>query len=86
MIDPCLNTNLTICCICFCKTIINISTKCLERNVDKVWIKIFPHKPVTKTPAETRMGKGKGALEYWVAVVKPGRVMFELLQDHIHRK
>ena len=44
----------------------------------KVWIKIFPDKPVTKTPAETRMGKGKGALEYWVAVVKPGRVMFEL--------
>jgi large subunit ribosomal protein L16 len=44
----------------------------------KVWIKIFPDKPVTATPAETRMGKGKGALEYWVAVVKPGRVMFEL--------
>ena len=40
--------------------------------------KIFPDKPVTKTPAETRMGKGKGALEYWVAVVKPGRVMFEI--------
>ena len=44
----------------------------------KVWIKIFPDKPVTKTPAETRMGKGKGAPEYWVAVVKPGRVMFEI--------
>ena len=44
----------------------------------KVWIKIFPDKPVTATPAETRMGKGKGALEYWVAVVKPGRVMFEI--------
>ena len=44
----------------------------------KVWIKIFPDKPITKTPAETRMGKGKGALEYWVAVVKPGRVMFEI--------
>ena len=44
----------------------------------KVWIKIFPDKPVTKTPAETRMGKGKGNLEYWVAVVKPGRVMFEI--------
>ncbi len=42
----------------------------------KVWIKIFPDKPVTKTPAETRMGKGKGALEYWVAVVKPGRGFF----------
>ena len=44
----------------------------------KVWIKIFPDKPITKKPAETRMGKGKGAPEYWVAVVKPGRVMFEL--------
>jgi large subunit ribosomal protein L16 len=44
----------------------------------QVWIKIFPHKPVTKKPAETRMGKGKGAPEYWVAVVKPGRVMFEI--------
>ena len=44
----------------------------------KVWIKIFPDKPVTATPAETRMGKGKGAREYWVAVVKPGRVMFEI--------
>ena len=44
----------------------------------KVWIKIFPHKPVTKKPAETRMGSGKGSPEYWVAVVKPGRVMFEI--------
>ena len=44
----------------------------------KVWIKIFPDKPVTKKPAETRMGKGKGAPEYWVAVVKPGRVLFEI--------
>ena len=44
----------------------------------KVWIKIFPDKPVTHKPLETRMGKGKGALEYWVAVVKPGRVMFEV--------
>ena len=44
----------------------------------KVWIKIFPDKPVTAKPAETRMGSGKGTLEYWVAVVKPGRVMFEL--------
>ena len=43
-----------------------------------VWIKIFPDKPVTKKPAETRMGKGKGSPEYWVAVVKPGRVMFEI--------
>ena len=44
----------------------------------KVWIKIFPDKPVTKKPAETRMGSGKGAPEYWVAVVKPGRVLFEM--------
>ena len=44
----------------------------------KFWIKSSPEKPVTATPAETRMGKGKGALEYWVAVVKPGRVMFEI--------
>ena len=44
----------------------------------KVWIQIFPHKPVTRKPAETRMGSGKGAPEYWVAVVKPGRVMFEI--------
>ena len=44
----------------------------------KVWIKIFPDKPITKKPAETRMGKGKGAVEYWVAAVKPGRVMFEM--------
>ncbi|MEI6602475.1 MAG: 50S ribosomal protein L16 [Clostridia bacterium] len=44
----------------------------------KVWIKIFPDKPVTKKPAETRMGSGKGSPEYWVAVVKPGRVMFEI--------
>src|SRR5579864_1394681 len=44
----------------------------------KVWIRIFPHKPVTKKPAETRMGSGKGNPEHWVAVVKPGRIMFEL--------
>ncbi len=44
----------------------------------KVWIKIFPHKSVTKKPAETRMGAGKGSPEYWVAVVKPGRVLYEL--------
>lgn len=44
----------------------------------KLWIRLFPDKPVTKKPAETRMGKGKGAPEYWVAVVKPGRVMFEI--------
>ncbi len=45
----------------------------------KLWIRIFPDKPVTKKPAETRMGKGKGAPEFWVAVVKPGRIMFELV-------
>ncbi len=44
----------------------------------KVWIRVFPDKPVTQKPAETRMGKGKGSPEYWVAVVKPGRVIFEL--------
>ena len=44
----------------------------------KVWIRIFPDKPVTKKPAETRMGSGKGAPEFWVAVVKPGRIMFEV--------
>ena len=44
----------------------------------KVWIKIFPHKPVTKKPAATRMGSGKGSVEFWVAVVKPGRVLFEM--------
>ena len=48
------------------------------KRVGKVWIKIFPDKPVTKKPAETRMGKGKGTPEFWVAVVKPGRVMFEI--------
>jgi len=44
----------------------------------KIWIRIFPDKPVTKKPAETRMGKGKGAPEYWVAVIKPGRMLFEI--------
>jgi len=48
------------------------------RRGGKVWIRIFPDKPVTIKPAETRMGKGKGSPEYWVAVVKPGRIMFEL--------
>ena len=48
------------------------------RRGGQVWIKIFPDKPVTAQPAETRMGKGKGTPEYWVAVVKPGRVMFEI--------
>ncbi len=44
----------------------------------KVWIRIFPHKPVTEKPAETRMGSGKGVPEYWVAVVRPGRILFEM--------
>lgn len=48
------------------------------KRTGKVWIKIFPDKPVTAKPAETRMGSGKGSPEYWVAVVKPGRVMFEI--------
>ncbi|WP_251206316.1 50S ribosomal protein L16 [Acetatifactor aquisgranensis] len=48
------------------------------KRTGQVWIKIFPDKPVTAKPAETRMGSGKGSVEYWVAVVKPGRVMFEI--------
>ena len=52
-------------------------TRYMKRE-GQVWIRIFPDKPVTKKPAEVRMGKGKGAPEYWVAVVKPGRVLFEL--------
>ena len=54
-------------------------TRYMKRS-GKVWIKIFPDKPVTKKPAETRMGSGKGSPEYWVAVVKPGRVMFEVAE------
>lgn len=52
-------------------------TRRLKRG-GKVWIRVFPDKPVTQKPAETRMGKGKGAPEYWVAVIKPGRVLFEV--------
>ena len=52
-------------------------TRYIKRG-GQVWIKIFPDKPITETPAETRMGSGKGSPEYWVAVVKPGRVMFEI--------
>ena len=52
-------------------------TRYIKRG-GQVWIKIFPHKPITEKPAETRMGSGKGSPEYWVAVVKPGRVMFEI--------
>ena len=52
-------------------------TRFIKRG-GKVWIDIFPHKPITRHPAEARMGSGKGGVEYWVAVVKPGRVMFEM--------
>ena len=52
-------------------------TRFIKRG-GKVWIDIFPHKPITKHPAESRMGSGKGAVEYWVAIVKPDRVMFEM--------
>ncbi len=52
-------------------------TRAVKRG-GQIWIKIFPDKPVTKKPAETRMGKGKGSPEYWVAVVKPGRILFEM--------
>ena len=55
---------------------ITISRK--VRKVGRMWIRIFPDKSITKKPAETRMGKGKGAPEYWVAVVKPGRILFEI--------
>ena len=58
------------------------------KRTGKVWIKIFPDKPVTSKPAETRMGSGKGTLEYWVAVVKPGRVLFEIsgVQEDVARE
>ena len=52
-------------------------TRSLKRN-GKVWIRVFPHKPVTKKPAETRMGKGKGGVDRWVAVIKPGTMLFEI--------
>ena len=52
-------------------------TRFIKRG-GQVWINIFPHKPITKKPAETRMGSGKGSVEYWVAVIKPGRVLFEM--------
>ncbi len=60
---------------------IEAARRAMSRAVKRggqIWIKIFPDKPVTKKPAETRMGKGKGSPEYWVAVVKPGRVLFEM--------
>ncbi len=62
-------------------------TRTIKRG-GKMWIRIFPDKPVTQKPAETRMGKGKGNPEFWVAVVKPGRVMFELegISEELARK
>jgi large subunit ribosomal protein L16 len=62
-------------------------TRYVKRS-GKVWINIFPDKPVSKKPAETRMGSGKGNLDHWVAVVKPGRVMFELagVPEHVARE
>jgi len=58
------------------------------RRGGKVWIRVFPDKPVTKKPPETRMGKGKGTPEYWIAVVKPGRVLFEMsgVSDEVARE
>ena len=62
-------------------------TRYIKRG-GQVWIKIFPHTPVTKKPAETRMGSGKGSPEFWVAVVKPGRVLFEMggVQENVARE
>lgn len=62
-------------------------TRYIKRG-GKVWIKIFPDKPITQKPAETRMGSGKGSPEYWVAVVKPGRIMFEIagVQEDVARE
>ena len=60
---------------------IEAARRAMTRHIKRggrIWIRIFPDKPVTKKPAETRMGKGKGAPEFWVAVIKPGRVMFEI--------
>jgi len=64
-----------------------VMTRTMKRG-GKVWVKIFPDKPVTEKPAETRMGSGKGSPEYWVAVVKPGRVMFEIagMDDELSRQ
>ena len=61
-----------------------ISITRVVRKIGNMWIRIFPDKPITKKPAETRMGKGKGSPEYWVAVVKPGRILFEV--DGVDRK
>ena len=55
-----------------------ISITRVVRKIGRMWIRIFPDKPITKKPAETRMGKGKGSPEYWVAVIKPGRILYEI--------
>lgn len=62
-------------------------TRYIKRG-GKIWIKVFPDKPITKKPAETRMGSGKGSPEYWVAVVKPGRILFEMsgVQEEVARE
>ena len=70
---------------------IEAARRAMTREIKRggnVWIKIFPDKPITKKPAETRMGSGKGSLEYWVAVVKPGRVLFEIsgVQEDVARE
>ena len=70
---------------------IEAARRAMTRKIKRggnVWIKIFPDKPITAKPAETRMGSGKGSLEYWVAVVKPGRVMFEIsgVQEEVARE
>ncbi|WP_066502434.1 50S ribosomal protein L16 [Abyssisolibacter fermentans] len=70
---------------------IEAARRAMTRHVKrggKIWIKIFPDKPVTQKPAETRMGKGKGSPEYWVAVVKPGRVVFEMagIEEEVARE
>jgi len=68
------------------KTVTVSLTREMKRG-GKVWIRLFPDKPITKKPAETRMGKGKGNPEGWVAVVKPGRIMFEVegIEEHLAR-
>ena len=62
-------------------------TRSIKRG-GKIWIRVFPDKPITQKPAETRMGKGKGSVEYWVAVIKPGRVLFEMsgVEEEIARE
>lgn len=70
---------------------IEAGRRAMTRNVrrgGKIWVRIFPDKPITARPAETRMGSGKGSPEYWVAVVKPGRILYEMggVTEHIARR